>query len=164
MVPFRVAVLQHRLRKCGSRSLTFATSSCVVFRYLVKVKVTLRLTVSQSVCLGVEPTLAFVARYYVLSEGFCLVSMECSLWWEDGSAICSAITERAELRRTRNDTLLSHLRLPLPGGSASLSSPLTTRTTMEEVFYPASTHPGMTFLTSERSPLRKCSHHNMTNW
>jgi hypothetical protein len=37
-----------------------------------KVKDTLRLTVSQSVCLGVEPALGLAARYYFLSEGFCL--------------------------------------------------------------------------------------------
>jgi hypothetical protein len=36
------------------------------------VEVTLRLTASQSVCLGVEPTLGLVNRYYFLSEGCCL--------------------------------------------------------------------------------------------
>jgi hypothetical protein len=43
--------------------------------YKVEVKVTLRLTVSQSVCFGVEPTLGLATRYYLLSEGCCLVSM-----------------------------------------------------------------------------------------
>jgi hypothetical protein len=32
-------------------------------------------SVSQSVCLGVEPTLGLVTRYYFLSEGCCLVSV-----------------------------------------------------------------------------------------
>jgi hypothetical protein len=36
---------------------------------VAEVKVTLRLTVSQSVCLGVEPTLGLVTRYCFLSEG-----------------------------------------------------------------------------------------------
>jgi hypothetical protein len=41
------------------------------------------------------------------------------LWREDGSAICSVITQWPEWRRTRNHTLLSHLRLPQPGGPSS---------------------------------------------
>jgi hypothetical protein len=55
----------------------------------------------------------------LLSEICGLVSVGCPLWWEDGSAICSAITQRSESRRTRNHTLLSHLRLPQPGGPGS---------------------------------------------
>jgi hypothetical protein len=39
----------------------------------VEVKVTVRLTVSQSVCRGVEPTLGLVTRYYFVSEGCYLV-------------------------------------------------------------------------------------------
>jgi hypothetical protein len=39
------------------------------------VEVTFRLTVGQSVCGGVEPTLGRVTRYYVLSEGRCVVSV-----------------------------------------------------------------------------------------
>jgi hypothetical protein len=42
------------------------------------------------------------------------------LWREDGSAVCSAITQWSESLRTRNHTLLSHLRLPQPGGPGSL--------------------------------------------
>jgi hypothetical protein len=38
------------------------------------------------------------------------------LWRDDGSAICSVITQWSESLRTRNHTLLSHLRLPQPGG------------------------------------------------
>jgi hypothetical protein len=85
----------------------------------LKVKVTLRLTVSQSVCLGVEPNLGLVTRYYFLSEN-CLVSMGHPLWREDGSAVCSAITKWSGSRRARNHTLLSHLRLSQPGGPDSL--------------------------------------------
>jgi hypothetical protein len=42
---------------------------------IVEVEVTLRLTVSQRVYPGVEPTLGLVTRYYFLSEGCCLVSV-----------------------------------------------------------------------------------------
>jgi hypothetical protein len=38
------------------------------------------------------------------------------LWREDGSAICSAITQLSESPRTHNHILQSHLRLPQPGG------------------------------------------------
>jgi hypothetical protein len=40
-----------------------------------KVKVKLRLTVSQSVCLGVKFNLELVTRYYFLYEGCCVVSV-----------------------------------------------------------------------------------------
>jgi hypothetical protein len=49
----------------------FHMGSLLVFK--VKVKVMLRLMVSQSVCLGVGFTLELVARYYFLSESCCLV-------------------------------------------------------------------------------------------
>jgi hypothetical protein len=55
----------------------------------------------------------------LLSETCGLVSVERPLWREDGSAICSVITHWSEWRRTRNRTLLSHLRLPKPGGPGS---------------------------------------------
>jgi hypothetical protein len=38
---------------------------------------------------------------------------------EDRSAICSVITQWSESLRTRNHTLLSHLRFPQPGGPGS---------------------------------------------
>jgi hypothetical protein len=41
----------------------------------LEVKVTLPLTVSRSVCLGVEPTRGLLARYYFLSESCSLVSV-----------------------------------------------------------------------------------------
>jgi hypothetical protein len=65
--------------------------------YTSEVEVTLRLavgrSVSQSVCLGVEPTLGLVTRYYFLSEGWLLskscrlVSVGRPLWREVGPVI-----------------------------------------------------------------------------
>jgi hypothetical protein len=43
-----------------------------------------------------------------------LVSMGRPLWQEDGTAICIVITQWSESLRTRNHTLLSHLRLSQP--------------------------------------------------
>jgi hypothetical protein len=66
----------------------------------------------------VSSTLVGLAiRYYFLPCG--LVSVGRPLWREDGSAICSVITQWPESFRTRNYTLLSHLRLPQPGGPDS---------------------------------------------
>jgi hypothetical protein len=45
-----------------------------------KVKVTLQLTVSQSLCQGIEPILGLVTRYYFLSEGCFLKFAVLSLW------------------------------------------------------------------------------------
>jgi hypothetical protein len=56
---------------------------------------------------------------YFLSQICCLVSMGRPLSREDWSAVCSAITQLSESRRTRNHTSLSHLRLPKPGGPGS---------------------------------------------
>jgi hypothetical protein len=44
-------------------------------RCIYKVKVTLRLTVSQSVCLGIEPHLGPMTRYLFLSDSYVLVSV-----------------------------------------------------------------------------------------
>jgi hypothetical protein len=55
----------------------------------------------------------------LLSESCGLVSVGLPLWQEDGSAICSAITQWSESLRTHNHTLLSHLRLSQPGGPGS---------------------------------------------
>jgi hypothetical protein len=46
-------------------------------------------------------------------------NLRSSFWLEDGSAICSVITQWSESLRTRNHTLLSHLRLSRPGGPGS---------------------------------------------
>jgi hypothetical protein len=85
------------------------------------VRVTLRLTVSQSVCVGVEPTLWTFDHILLSFQEFgsgnwCSVSMGLPLWREDGSAFWNAITQWCESLRTRNLTLLSYLRLPQPGG------------------------------------------------
>jgi hypothetical protein len=55
----------------------------------------------------------------LLSEICGLLSVGRPLWREDGSAICSVITQWSESRRTHNHNLLSHLRLPQPGGAGS---------------------------------------------
>jgi hypothetical protein len=55
----------------------------------------------------------------LLSEICGLVSVGRPLWREEGSAVCSVIIQWSESRRTRNHTLLSHLRLPQPGGPGS---------------------------------------------
>jgi hypothetical protein len=51
----------------------------------VKVKVTLRLMVSQSENLGVEPHLGLMTRYLLLLDSYGLVLVGRSLWREDGS-------------------------------------------------------------------------------
>jgi hypothetical protein len=48
----------------------------------------------------------------LLSENCVLVSVEHPLWRVDGSAVSSAITQWFQSLRTRNHTLLPHLRLP----------------------------------------------------
>jgi hypothetical protein len=45
-----------------------------------EVEVSLQLTVSQPVCLGVKPTLGIVTRYYFLSDGCCLKVAVLFLW------------------------------------------------------------------------------------
>jgi hypothetical protein len=77
----------------------------------VKVEVTLQLTVSQSVnmtrCRAHSGTcdqiLLPVGMF--LSEICGLVSVGRPLWREDGSAVCSVITQWSESRRSRNHTL-----------------------------------------------------------
>jgi hypothetical protein len=62
------------------------------FHWIVEVKVTLQLTVSQSICQDIEPTLGLVTRYYFLSEGCFLkvaaLSLVGALSDERSSAIC----------------------------------------------------------------------------
>jgi hypothetical protein len=55
----------------------------------------------------------------LLSEICSLVSVGHPFWREDSSAIYSVITKWSESFRTRNHTLLSHLRFPQPGGQVS---------------------------------------------
>jgi hypothetical protein len=92
-----------------------------IFLYEVEIKVTLRVKVGQSWCRAHSGTcdqiLLPVRR--LLSESRGLVSVGHPLWLEDGFAICIAITQWSEWHRTLNHTLLSHLRLPQPGGQGS---------------------------------------------
>jgi hypothetical protein len=84
-------------------------------------------TDSQSVSQYVLVSSALVGlatRYYFLSECCCLKFAVLYLWGrplrrEDWSAICNVITHWSESLRTRNHALLSHLRLPQPGGPGS---------------------------------------------
>jgi hypothetical protein len=87
-------------------------------------EVTLWLTVCQSVCLGIEHPCGTCDQILLplgmlLSEICGIVSVGRPLWQEDGSAICSVITQSSESLRTRNHTLLSYLRLPQTGGPGS---------------------------------------------
>jgi hypothetical protein len=97
--------------------------SCCISTVLrtLEVEVTLRLIVSQSLCLGIEHPCGTCDQILfpvgmLLSEICGLVSIGRPLWREDGSVICSVITQQSESLRTRNHTLLSHLRLSQPGG------------------------------------------------
>jgi hypothetical protein len=91
----------------------------------VKVKVTLRLTVSQSVSLGIEPHLGPMTRYLFLSDSYVFVSVGRPLWREDG---CLLYVPLALVPwDLRPYFTVSDLRLPL-------SSPPTTRRVTVEVF------------------------------
>jgi hypothetical protein len=62
----------------------------------VRVRVTLQLTVSQSVCLGVERNLGLLTRdlfffYLFCFESYFLVIWGRPLWWEVGSVICQCL-------------------------------------------------------------------------
>jgi hypothetical protein len=86
-------------------------------RVFSEVEVTLRLTVGQSVCLAIEHPCGTCYKILLpvgmlLSEICGLVSVGRPFWRENGSAICSVITQWSESLRTRNHTLLSHLRRP----------------------------------------------------
>jgi hypothetical protein len=90
----------------------------------VEIEVTLRLKVIQSVSLGIEHPCETCNQVLfpvgvLLSKIYSLISVRRPRWREDGSAICSVITQWSESRRTRNHTLLSHVRLPQPGGPGS---------------------------------------------
>jgi hypothetical protein len=71
-----------------------ACSVLLIWRFIsdrplsVKVKVTLRLTASQSVSLGIEPHLGPMTRYLFLSDSYVLISVGRPLWREDGSVFC----------------------------------------------------------------------------
>jgi hypothetical protein len=67
---------------------TSSSSHCCLKTVTVKVKVMLRLTVSQSVSLGVEPHLGLMTRYLLLFDSYGLVFVGRPLWWEDGFVFC----------------------------------------------------------------------------
>jgi hypothetical protein len=106
---------------------------------LNQVKVTLPLTVGQSVSLGVEPHLGLMTRYLLLFDSYCIVSVRRPLWREDRSLFCICCCPRqrrlSQIRVpwiSRPYFTVSVLRLPF-------SSPPTTRRVTVEVFDPAST-------------------------
>jgi hypothetical protein len=59
--------------RCIAIPLTLLNSQFQMSLILVEVKVTLRLTVSQSVSLGVEPHLRLMTRYLLLFDSYGLV-------------------------------------------------------------------------------------------
>jgi hypothetical protein len=67
---------------------SWALKSCSFYCYKVKFKVTLRLTVSQSVSLGADPHLGIMTRYLLLFDSYGLVFLGRPLWREDGSIFC----------------------------------------------------------------------------
>jgi hypothetical protein len=92
----------------------------------VDVEVTLRLTVSESVCLGVGHPFG-AHDQILLFPFFCgkialLFVLGRPLWREDGFGISSAICQWSESRRTENHALPSHLRLLGPLSVASYNS------------------------------------------
>jgi hypothetical protein len=100
--------------ECNILTKAWRASNCHL-KQTSEVEVTLRLTVSQSVCLGVghpigahDQILLFPFFFRKIALLFVLGR---SLWREDGSVICSAIYQWSESQRTYNHTLLSHLRL-----------------------------------------------------
>jgi hypothetical protein len=82
------------------------------------VEVTLRLTVSQSVCLGIEHPCG-TCDHILFPVGMLLSEICFSCIYGAPPAICSVITQWSESLKTRNHTLLSHLRLPQPAGPGS---------------------------------------------
>jgi hypothetical protein len=74
----------------------------------VKVKVTLRLTVSQSVSPGVEPHLGLMTRYLLQFDNYGLVYMRRPLWREDRSVFCIVFLGSDSLG-TRDYILLSQI-------------------------------------------------------
>jgi hypothetical protein len=65
---------------------------CITSTVQVKVKVTLRLTVSQSVRLGVEPNLGLLTRAFFFFQSYCLVFWGRPLWREIGSVMCKSLS------------------------------------------------------------------------
>jgi hypothetical protein len=89
----------------GSTPLT--TQPAVGHETTVKVKVTLRLTVSQSVCLGVEPRLGLMTRCFFLLESYCPVHVGRPLWGEVVSVIWRNWNSSIYLSSSKPSFLLS---------------------------------------------------------
>jgi hypothetical protein len=70
-------------------SLCLFISVSLLYVCLSEVEVTLRLTVSQSVSLGVEPHLGLMTRYILLFDNCGLAFVGRPLWREDGSVFCT---------------------------------------------------------------------------
>jgi hypothetical protein len=83
-------------------------------------EVSLRLTVSFAIEHPYDTCDQILLPFGMLLSEICsFVSVGRHLWREDESAICSVITKWSQSLRTRNHTLLSHLRLPQTGVSVS---------------------------------------------
>jgi hypothetical protein len=83
---------------------------------LLEVEVTLRLTVSMS---WYRAPLWDLRPDITSCRSVAVWNLRLPLWRENGSAICSVIIQWSESRKTRNHTLLSHLRLLQSGGPGS---------------------------------------------
>jgi hypothetical protein len=99
-------------------------SACILVRECDEVRWGYFTTDGQSVCLGIEHPCGtcdqiLLPVWMLLYEIWGLVSVRRPLWREDRSATCSVITKWSESLKTRNHTLLSHLRLPQPGEPGS---------------------------------------------
>jgi hypothetical protein len=132
-------MISHNCHVTGTPAVIFSVSLSItkipVNWSFLEAEVNLRLTVSQSVCLGVEPTLTYDQMLFpawrLLSESCCLLHVRRPLWREDGSVVCSVIPQWSESRRTRNHILnfhfhnimnhilKFHVRLPQPEGPGS---------------------------------------------
>jgi hypothetical protein len=123
----------------GHLSPTSYSSNCSLKTLSNQVKVTLWLTVSQSVSLGVKPHLGLMTRYLLPFDSYGLVFVGRPLWREDGSAFCiccwplpvQSFSVRIPWYSGPYFTV-SDLRLPF-------SSPLMTRRVTVEAFDPSST-------------------------
>jgi hypothetical protein len=104
--------------------------------YIVtEVEVTLRPTVSQLVCLCVEPTLGLVTRFYFLSEGCCLkvvVLFLCGAPFDERMGLQFSVQSPSVPSRAEPATILYCLIWDslednyTPGHWAPVTSPLTT--------------------------------------
>jgi hypothetical protein len=72
----------------GSPGLTAHYKCWLLLTHCWLVEVTLRLTVSQSVSLGVEPHLGLMTRYLLLFDNYGLAFVGRPLWREDGYVFC----------------------------------------------------------------------------